>query len=100
MSLWSSRKLVALLGMTVHFVTPEPQAKLESHLLAFKRSPERHKAANILAAYEETIEEYELEGKVSVLVTDSAANMLAAFKFSLASGSEQPSGSGTRASQA
>ncbi|KAF0303515.1 hypothetical protein FJT64_024505 [Amphibalanus amphitrite] len=36
MDLWSSRKLIAFLGMTVHFVALEPEAKLESQLLAFK----------------------------------------------------------------
>ena len=46
-----------------------------------RRFPERHTAAHILAAYEEVVEEMGLDGKVSVVITDSAANMLAALKF-------------------
>ena len=30
------------------------------------------------------VEDYDLQGRISVLVTDSAANMLAAFRFALA----------------
>ena len=38
MDLWSSRKMVSFLGMTVHFVEAEPgkETSLQSHLLAFK----------------------------------------------------------------
>ena len=45
-----------------------------------RRFPERHTAENIVDSYEQVVVDYGLQGKVSLLVTDSAANMLKAFR--------------------
>ena len=54
------------------------------YLLCLKHDRNRYTAAHIIAAYKEEVEEMGLEGRIIVVVTDSAPNMWAALKFRLA----------------
>ena len=65
------------LGFTGHFVL---HGRLQSVMLACKRFRGRHNAQNISEAYLELATSFAIEGKVSDVITDSAANMMKAFR--------------------
>ena len=75
LDLWTNRQLLSYMGVTVHFVNFH---KLEAHLLTFRRFPEGHNAENIVACFETIMDENNLANNVSMVVTDSASNMLKA----------------------
>ena len=81
LDLWSNRLVKSYLGLTGHFVLHD---RLQSVMLACKRFRGRHNAQNISEAYLVLATSFAIEDKVSDVVTDSAANMMKAFRdFSL-----------------
>ncbi len=66
------------------FVTPRLMKNtLKSFLLDCRRFKGRHSADNIVAAFNEILEEYNIN-KVEFIITDNASNMKKAFKFVMA----------------
>lgn len=77
---WSSVSNVSFLGMTVHYV--DNNFNLISKALAVDESTERHTTENVRAEIESVIQDFKLDGKVVAVVTDNAANMIAAMRTS------------------
>ena len=76
--LWSNRLMKEFLGITCHFIF---DWSLRSLILGCNRFRGEHNAENIAHNYEELISFYKLKGKVTHIVTDSASNMLKAFRL-------------------
>ncbi|XP_043218614.1 E3 SUMO-protein ligase ZBED1-like isoform X1 [Amphibalanus amphitrite] len=78
MDLWTNRQLLSFLGITAHFVSEKHC--LRADLLAFRRFYGAHTAENIISAFEEVTQEFGLRHRIAVVVTDSASNMIRAFR--------------------
>ena len=76
--LWSSRDMRSFVGITGHYTK---DYQLQSVMLACQRFRGSHNAERIHEAYERTIATYGLDNRVSVIVTDNAANMIKAFSL-------------------
>ena len=72
---WTSINTEAFLAVTCHFITSQTQ--LKSVLLGVLNFPEQHTAKNIAEKVISLKQEWELEGKITCIVTDGAANMIA-----------------------
>lgn len=70
--LWSSRNMLALLGICVHFL--DGNGRYQSFLLAMPEHDGTHTGANIAANILEIIREFQLEGKIGWFVCDNASN--------------------------
>ena len=77
LDMWSNRQMKSFIGFTGYFVD---NGALHSVMLACKRFHGRHTADNIFQAYLEMVTSFDISDKVSDIVTDSAANMLKAFR--------------------
>lgn len=73
--MWTSINMDAYLAVTCHFVLDD--AVLATVLLGVLPFPQDHTAENIAAAKRSLMVEWGIEGKVTCLVTDAAANMTA-----------------------
>ena len=67
------------LGTTCHFI--DDDWSLQSVMLQCNRFYGQHTADNITQQYHETVDHYNLAEKISNIVTDSASNMLKAFRL-------------------
>lgn len=76
--IWSNRQLRSYIGITAHFIL---NWKLHTALLTCKRFHGRHTADNIVAQYEEVINNFNITDKVSNIITDNASNMVKAFSL-------------------
>ena len=76
--LWSSRDMRSFMGITGHFVV---NFSLHSVMLACHRFQGSHTADKIFNAFEETISEFDINTRLSTIVTDNAANMVNAFSL-------------------
>ena len=65
-------------GITGHYIS---NWKLESVLLCCNRFKGRHTAENIYEEYENITLHFDISGKVDHVVTDTASNMIKAFKL-------------------
>ena len=74
--IWTSRDMRSYLGITCHYIE---NMQMKSGMLACKRFRGRHTAENIHEEYENVVEAFELQGRVSAVITDNAANMVKAF---------------------
>ncbi len=80
--IWSDRTLRSYLGVTAHACNSTANENtLKSFLLDCRRFKGRHSADNIVAAFDEILEEYNINDKVEFIITDNASNMKKAFKF-------------------
>ena len=77
LDLWSNRQMKSYLRFTGHFVLHD---HLQSVMLTCKRFRGRHNAQNISEAYLELATSFAIEDKISDVITDSAANMMKAFR--------------------
>uniref|UniRef100_A0A8C2FGK0 Uncharacterized protein n=1 Tax=Cyprinus carpio TaxID=7962 RepID=A0A8C2FGK0_CYPCA len=83
--IWSDRTLRSYLGVTAHVCkSTANEYSLKSFLLDCRRFKGRHSADNIVAAFDEILEEYNINDKVEFIITDNASNMKKAFKFVMA----------------
>ncbi|MGL5596557.1 MAG: hypothetical protein ACRDDA_00215, partial [Aeromonas sp.] len=73
--MWTSINTDAYMAVTCHYVTSE--WKLSSILLGVAKFPKTHTAAHIAEAKATLMREWSISGKVSCMVTDGAANMVA-----------------------
>ena len=76
--MWTSINMEAYLAVTCHYVY-DP-AKLATVLLGVLPFPKSHTADNISAAKRSLMEEWGIEGKVTSIVTDAGANMVASVR--------------------
>ena len=76
--MWTSITMDAYLAVTCHYV--DDSAKLATVLLGVLPFPVSHTADNISAAKRSLIEEWGIEGKVTSIVTDAGANMIASVR--------------------
>ena len=80
LDIWSSKCMHAYLGVTCHILI---EWKMVSYLLACKQILGPHTAENILANFEEILDEFDVRAKVFKVVTDNTSNMKKAFTVSL-----------------
>ncbi|KAJ4947657.1 hypothetical protein JOQ06_009690 [Pogonophryne albipinna] len=76
--MWTSINMDAYLAVTCHYV--DDSAKLATVLLGVLPFPEAHTAVNITVAMRSLMEEWGTEGKVTSIVTDAGANMVASVR--------------------
>ena len=78
--LWSSRDTCvrSFMGITGHFVV---NFSLHNIIMACHRFQGSHTADKIFNAFEETISEFDINTRLSTIVTDNAANMVKAFSL-------------------
>ena len=79
LDLWTNRLTKGYLGTTCHFI--DDDWSLQSVMLRWNRFYGQHTADNITQQYHETVDHYNLAEKISNIVTDSASNMLKAFRL-------------------
>ncbi|XP_073670667.1 E3 SUMO-protein ligase ZBED1-like [Paramisgurnus dabryanus] len=72
--MWTSMNMDAYLAVTCHFIN---EGTLNTVLLGVQEFPQAHTAANLAAVKASIMEEWGITHKVTSLVTDAAANMLA-----------------------
>ncbi|KAL1276314.1 hypothetical protein QQF64_035937 [Cirrhinus molitorella] len=83
-SLMRDRTLRSYLGVTAHVCNcTANEYTLKSFLLDCRRFKGHHNAENIVAAFDEILEEYNISDKVEFIITDNASNMKKAFKFAM-----------------
>ena len=78
--LWSNKQMKGFLGITGHFTL---YWQLKSVMICSKRFKQKHTAENIRHEYEDIISSYDINKKITCVVSDNAANMVKAFDFSL-----------------
>lgn len=76
--MWTSINMEAYLAVTCHYV--DESAKLATVLLGVVPFPISHTADNISAAKKLLMQEWGIEGKVTSIVTDAGANMVASVR--------------------
>ncbi len=77
--IWSDRTLMSYLGVTAHVCNSTANENtLKSFLLDCRRFKGCHSADNIVAAFNEILEEYNIN-KVEFIITDNASNMKKSF---------------------
>lgn len=76
--MWTSIAMDAYLAVTCHYV--DDSAKLATVLLGVLPFPEAHTAVNITTATKSLMMERGIEGKVTSIVTDAGANMIASVR--------------------
>ncbi|XP_036319276.1 zinc finger BED domain-containing protein 1-like [Rhagoletis pomonella] len=78
---WTSRAQDNFIGVTAHYIADDNnRMSLESDLLTCVSYSERHTADNITKKLQEVLLDWELNNKVTAVVTDNAANMKAAVR--------------------
>ncbi len=78
MDMWTNRQMRSFTWITGHYIF---NWKLESVLLACDRCRGRHTAEKIYQEYENTVLHFDIADKVRHIVTDTASNMVKAFKL-------------------
>lgn len=75
------------LGVTAHVLNSSASGyTLNAYLLDCRRFKGRHSSENISAAFDEILDDYNINDKVDFIITDIAANMKKAFKVLKLSG--------------
>ena len=78
---WSNRQMKSYIGITGHFIL---NRQMNSIMVACHRFSGRHTACNIFEIFQEIIASFEINNKISSIITDNAYNMVNAFSsFSL-----------------
>ncbi|KAK0156243.1 Zinc finger BED domain-containing protein 1 [Merluccius polli] len=73
--MWTSINMDAYLALTCHYI--DASTTLRSTVLGVEYFPDKHTAVNLAAVITSLMEEWGIGAKVTCLVTDGAANMLA-----------------------
>lgn len=74
---WTSENNESFVGVTAHYIDPDT-SQLRSNLLGCIEYGERHTAVNLHEFLREQFNEWMIQNKVAVIVSDNAANILAA----------------------
>jgi len=69
-----------LYGVTVHWLDPK-NLKRSSKFLAYRRMFGRHTFENIAELLDKILNEFNLQNKTTLIVTDNAANFVKAFRY-------------------
>ncbi|KAI6652418.1 Zinc finger BED domain-containing protein 4-like [Oopsacas minuta] len=80
LDLWSSRDMRSYVGITGHFIE---DFKLKSVMLACRRFKGPHTAENILLNYQQVTCSFNIERKITTIITDDAVNMIKALQLFL-----------------
>ena len=75
--IWSNRTMKAYIGITGHYIK---DFKMQSVMLACRRFKGSRTAENILSMYQQVTDSFNLDGKITSIVTDNASNMTKAFQ--------------------
>ena len=75
--LWSSRAKHGYIGITAAWITPD--FKVKDVMLEIKYAPSPHTADVVAELLYECISNWDLDGRVTAIVTDNGSNMKAAF---------------------
>ena len=75
---WSSRTMESYIGLVAHLIMPNGDEKVVA--LACRHFPERHTANNPAEWFKNQVETLGIKSKLVRIGTDSAANMLKAFR--------------------
>ena len=78
MDLWTNRQMRSFSGITAHFIL---NWQMESVILGCTRFKGHHVAEKIYQQYEEAVSHFQITEKVRHIVTDTASNMVKAFKL-------------------
>ena len=81
LDMWSYRRMRFFMGITVHFIVDTLQRK--SYLLNFSKFNANHIADNIADHCIVALDQNGIRHKVCFIITDNAANMIAAFRDSM-----------------
>lgn len=74
--LWSDRRLRSFLGVTVHIACKDKDSySLKSFLLDCWHFTGKHCGERIASAFDEIVEGYGIDNKISYILTDNASNM-------------------------
>lgn len=79
---WTSQNNDSYYAVTAHYIVDnEPPARLSSDLLGCISFKERHTAQNICNMLQQLLQEWGIENKIVAIVSDNAANMVAAVRL-------------------
>ncbi|XP_005113603.1 zinc finger BED domain-containing protein 1-like [Aplysia californica] len=74
--LWTSRQTESYITVTAHFLAPHTSWKLQAAVLATQKVAVDHTAANIAVLLKDLFEQWDIEEKISSIVTDNASTMV------------------------
>lgn len=77
----TSRNVESVLGVTAHFISEDFAVK--SVLLGCEALPESHTSENLVSENKKVIQEWELENKITLVISDIAVNIKRAIKYVL-----------------
>lgn len=77
---WTSRNNESFLAVTAHFIDPDNITELSSVLLACTSFNESHTADNLASFLKNTVSEWGLSQRITVVVSDNAANIKSAIE--------------------
>ncbi|XP_065368779.1 E3 SUMO-protein ligase ZBED1-like [Calliphora vicina] len=75
---WTSKTNVSYLAVTAHYI--DDDTNLKSHLIACDEFGERHTAENLTNYLEKIMSDFEINNKITAVVSDNAANITAAIR--------------------
>ena len=75
---WTSRAIRGYMGGTAHFI--DDDFSLQSRLLEIRRIEQATTSANLAMELEEVMDTWQIRNKVIAIVTDNAANIVAAVR--------------------
>ncbi|GFR91484.1 zinc finger BED domain-containing protein 4 [Elysia marginata] len=78
--LWTSRRTESYITVTAHYLCPSPSWELQTAVLATKLVTVSHTAENIAAVLKDVFQEWDIEAKISSIVTDNASAMVSLVK--------------------
>lgn len=74
--LWTSRAHKSYITVTAHFITKEFQ--MIARVLNTVEVPESHTAINLASRLRQIVDDWQITGKISCIVTDNASNIIKA----------------------
>ncbi|XP_060845484.1 E3 SUMO-protein ligase ZBED1-like [Rhopalosiphum padi] len=77
---WTSRNNESFLAVTAHFIDPDNVTELSSVLLACTSFEDSHTADNLALFLKNTVDEWGLSQRITVVVSDNAANIKSAIE--------------------
>ncbi|XP_050546155.1 zinc finger BED domain-containing protein 6-like [Daktulosphaira vitifoliae] len=77
---WTSRNNQSFISITAHFIDPQDETLISSVLLGCNDFDEKHTGDNLAFFLSNIINEWNLSNKLTVVITDNAANIKAAIR--------------------
>lgn len=76
---WTSKANESYLAVTAHYIADD--TVLKSHLIACDKYDGRHTSENLCSFLKDVMKEYNIENKITAVVSDNAANITAAIRL-------------------